>query len=197
MKNKTNALVIICLSIWTFSCQHSPPNLTSEKVILDQSYDKKPEWIQKQEVTWTEGKNIYYKNSYTIRGDQRINACYELARLSLYENIVSEIGSKFKAENNLASEGTLESENDLITKSVTENVSGYLKGIRIKSRGFERYSLKENERVDCHILTEISQSDYEKMKNRINQEIISVSADVAQQVRDKQKRFFANDKDQE
>jgi len=175
-------------------CQHTAPTLNLEKRILDQSYEDKPDWIKKTDVTWTEGSFIYYKNTFTVRGDQRVNACYELARLGLYESLISEIGSEIKAENNLASEGTLESESDLINKSVSENLSGYLKGVKVKSKAFERYVVKDNERVDCHLLTEISKSDYEKMKNRIGQEILSVSAEVTQALREKQKRFFSSEK---
>ena len=125
-----------------------------------------------------------------MRGDQRINACYDLARLGLFETILAEVRSELKAANDLASEGTSENEDALLTKSLSENLGGTLRGVKIRSRAFERYEINQVERIDCHVLSEMSERDYQKIKNEVVKAKTSVADAVSEAVREKQKEFF-------
>lgn len=187
-----SGLVTLTLGLSFTGCATGPESVSgTAKRVLDRSYDEKPDWLTNQDVSWKDSGLVFYKSTYTVRGDQRINACYDLARLGLFETVLTEVRSELKASNDLASEGTSENEDSLLVKSLSETLQGTLKGVRVKSKAFERYEINEVERVDCHILTEISEKDYLKIKNEIKTAQTSVTEDVAQAVRGKQKRFFS------
>ncbi len=167
------------------------------KVILDKSYmNDRPDWSINEKDSWAENETIYIKTSYTVRGDQRVNACYDLARLSVHEGLLAEIKSDVRAENNLASEGLSENEEQLMTKSLSESLKGAISGVNIQSRLFERYLINSTERIDCMILATMKKTDYEKLKRNSAQIVLSVAPGVAEAVREKQKNFFASEKEQ-
>ena len=187
MKNK----MIMSLGILILNgCANMVP-ASMTKMIVDKSYSNhRPDWMDNQKESWEENDSIYFKTTYTIRGDQRMNVCYDLARLSVHETVLAEIKSDIRAENNLASEGLSENEDQMITKSLTESLKGTISGLNIQSKMFERYVINSTERIDCSILTSIKKSDYAKVKRNSAQVVLSVRAKVADAVREKQQRFF-------
>ena len=190
MKNK----VIIGIGFLVLNgCANMVPTAMT-KVIIDKSYSSgRPDWMENQKDSWEEKESVYFKTTYTIRGDQRVNACYDLARLSVHESVLAEVKSDIRAENNLASEGLSENEDQMITKSLTESLKGTISGLNVQSKVFERYVINHTERIDCSVLTSMKKTDYEKAKRNSAQAVLSVHAKVAEVVREKQQRFFASE----
>ena len=189
-KKKSKIAIGLTSLLLLAGCSHGPGYKRESKTILDRSYEEMPAWLSQQDLSWKDGDKVFYKNAYTVRGDQRVNACYDLARLGLFETILAEVRSELKAANDLASEGANENEDALLTKSLSETLAGTLRGIKIKSRAFERYEINQIERIDCHVLSEISERDYQKIKNEVVKAKTSVSDSVTEAVREKQKDFF-------
>ena len=186
-------MFLLIVSVLSYSCSHQTMTSSNRKII-DKSYDEKPEWLMKQDDFWKNEDKLNFKFTYTISGEQRTNACFELARLGINELILSELKSEIKAQNNLASEGLSENESEFLNKSLTENLSGEIHGLRIKSKAFERYIVGEKERIDCSILTEMSSLDYNKIKSKALSNNYSIKQEVADTIREKQKDFFESSK---
>lgn len=191
---KLKNILVVGFGVLAFTGCATVTQKSLGKVILDKSYTKdRPDWSVHEKDSWAENDMIYIKSSYTVRGDQRVNACYDLARLSVHEGLLAEIKSDIRAENNLASEGLSENEEQLMTKSLSESLKGSISGVNIQSRIFERYLINSTERIDCLILAAIKKDEYEKLKRNSAKIVLSVTPQVAEAVREKQKNFFASE----
>ena len=87
MEGSMKNIIILIYLISVFGCA-SNTIIESNKKIVDVSYKVRPEWILNSENSWKQDDKVLFKLDYTINGNQRINACYELARLGLFEQIL-------------------------------------------------------------------------------------------------------------
>ena len=187
-------IALISVEVLIFAgCANTPVSSKNTKIIIEQSYSgSKPEWIAKDLISWSDDQLVYFKTSYTIRGDQRVNGCYELAKLLINETLVGEIKSEVKAESNLANEGISEGNDVLLTKSITHTSEGIVKGLRSIAQAYERSLTNEIERVECFVLTQIPKSEYAALKSQSINNLLSVKREVAEAVRKRQSEFFNN-----
>ena len=138
------------------------------RIVIDSTTgdDDLPKWTRDGRKSWKDDSRIYIKGNYTVRGDQRLNSCFELARLEAKEVMLAEIKTSVKNEINAASEGLSESSDLFLTKSSTEESSGLITGFQMNEQYFERYLVNQTERVDCFVLGSISLQDYESVKKK-------------------------------
>lgn len=192
MKTLIN-LVLLFGALGLFSCSISPK--VQQREILENSLrgESMPKWVAEAKVAWEEDSNHYFKSSYTVAGNQRINGCYDLAKLELKENLLSELSQDVKGELNLANEGISEGLDPLITKSVRTSIDGTIRGLKTQEQIFERYKISDIERVDCYVKSSMTKSDYQLLKNSVLKQMASVNAEVAEAVRKRQKDFFKSD----
>ena len=170
-------------------------NKAEQRITLDNSnggLSQLPEWTRTGQTAWvdSDNKNMIFVATYTVRGDQRVNACFDLARIDMKENVLAEISTKIKSEMNLATDGTNENAEVLLTKSFHQQSYGQLKGLKIQQQVFERYKIGENERIDCYVLGKLSIENYNLIKNVVNTQLVKISSEVADSVRKKQVDFF-------
>ena len=95
MKN----LLFFLSAIAVVSCSSTP-----KRVLLDSSVSKRPKWTQKADVSWKKDKHTFYKRDYTVRGDQREDACIDLAELEVKEALITEIQEELKGAMDNASD---------------------------------------------------------------------------------------------
>lgn len=163
-----------------------------KKIVLDNTLggEALPPWTRDGKVGWVEGKEHFLKAQYSIRGDQRVNACYDLAKMELKENLITEISSDIKGEINLAVEGISEASGAVLTKSFLQSMDANVRGLTIKEQLFERYVLSDAERVDCFVMGMITQSEYQNLKNNILQKMEQSSPAIAEALKKRQVKFF-------
>lgn len=170
-------------------------SIKESRVVIDNSFGNKnslPEWVRDSRASWIDpdSKHLKYKTTYTIRGDQRTNACFELAKLEIKQNVISEISTSITGELNLASDGMNENSEIIITKSFNEQFSALVKGLKFESQFFERYVIADNERIDCFVQATMSPEDYQLLKKELINKMEKMSSQVAEAVRKKQVNFF-------
>jgi hypothetical protein len=200
MKNSSKifkvAVMIGYLMMGAIAC--SSKGLKEElrkKVVIDNAMggEKMPDWTRDGKVSWEDGKNRVYKGVFTVRGDQRVSGCYDLAKMEIKENLISEISSEIKGEINLASEGINEAMDPMINKSFHQQMEASIRGLNIQEQLFERYIIEDTERIDCFVMGSIAQTDYRALKNNIIQKLSKNSAEVANAMKTKQVNFFTPD----
>ncbi|MGK5087019.1 hypothetical protein WDW86_05630 [Bdellovibrionota bacterium FG-2] len=160
-----------------------------KKVVLDESSNK-PSWVSNSHTTWEEGGKIFFKASQQVRGNERLNACYDLARLNGKEAVISGIQEDVKGALD-SHEATLsENAEVLLNKSRSAELAGKISGLRFTEDYFVRYQIGDNERIDCYVVGEVTSSDYNKMKLAIVHKIEAADPRVKEQIAQKHIEFF-------
>ena len=140
-----------------------------KKIILNSSSSKKPEWVDSSDLSWEKDKRYFFKGDYTIRGDERVNACVDLAKMNVKESFITEIQEELKGALASATESIQNSAEILLTKSQLSKYQGSIRGLRFKSKYWEKYVLaNEEEKVSCYVLAEIDKKSYVKKQEENN-----------------------------
>jgi hypothetical protein len=196
---KTKYLVILSLPIALAACS-TTSKVAEEKaaarrrVVIDNTYHGPtlPEWTRDGKSSWDDGKVLYFKAEHTVRGDQRIDACFDLAKMNLKENLVTEISATIKGEINLASEGISEASETALTKSFTQQIEANITGLKHSEQLFERYLNGDTERIDCFVMSKMTHDDYSMLKTHVLQKAAKSNSELAEILRKRQAQFFSN-----
>ena len=166
-----------------------------QKTVLDNSVQGKslPNWTRETKVSWSDQELIYFRSTYAVRGDQRVNGCYDLAKLNVKENLLSEMNNEIRGELNLADSGIAENTDPMITKAIQSSIEGKVRGLRITEEAYERYIVNHTERIDCFVLAEMTKGDYQKLKISVLTKLSSVSEDVSRALQKRQAEFFGSE----
>jgi hypothetical protein len=186
------ALLVILLGAGCAQSAKTPNRLVLENSMHGEDL---PKWVMQSKVGWIESDRQLFKASYTVQGNQRVNGCYDLAKIELKENLLSELSQDVKGEINLANEGIAENLSPLITKSIRTSIDGNIKGLKTEELVYERYVISDIERIDCYVKSSMSKSDYQQLKISVLKQMSSVSAEVAEALRRRQKDFFDQNSD--
>lgn len=149
---------------------------TQQRKFLDSTHhsDTPPTWVDADKIRWEEGEQIFFKSSHSVRGNERVNGCYDLARLDTKEKVLSEIENDIKGRIDNVSQGLSEAAEVALGKVRSERYSGNAAGIRFTDQYFERYFVAQTERVDCHVLGHISKADYQMLARNVATRVIQV-----------------------
>jgi hypothetical protein len=135
-------------------------------------------------------ESLLLKGTQTVRGDQRVNACYDFAKMDAKENLISEIQATIRGEINQVSEGTTEIDQIALNKMLQQTVEGSIRGLRLTETAFERYEIKSVERIDCFVLMTLKKSDYQKMKNTLASQVKALSPELSNALLNRSVNFF-------
>lgn len=165
----------------------------SGRVFLDSTThrDNPPDWVDRTRTVWEKDGRIYLKASHTVRGDERVNGCFDLARLDSKERILSEIANDVKGSLDNAQQSISESAEVVLGKVRSGQFDGRLSGLRFSEEYYERYRIGEQERVDCHVLGEIRETDYNAVKKSILERVVAVDPRLKEAITKKQIDFFS------
>lgn len=190
MKN----LKILVLLLLT-GCAVSGVN-EQHRIVLEKSSRESamPGWISDSQVTWLKADKVFYKSQYSVRGDQRVNACFDLVKAEAKEKLVDEIRSNFKSETNGYTQGAGEIDNQELNKMFVSSVNSIISGFRLSESAYERYSINNNERIDCFVLYEMSLKDLTDLKLRMQSNKSNVNKEIQQAIIDRGVSFLTNTK---
>jgi len=165
------------------------------RVVIDNTYHRPalPDWTRDGKLSWEEKDVIVFKAQHTVRGDQRVDSCFDLAKMDLKENLVTEISSNLRGEINLASEGMSEASETAITKSFTQQLEADIAGLKLSEQLFERYLNADIERIDCFVMGKMTRRDYEALRMRVLQNTAKSNSELAQILKHRQLNFFNRD----
>ena len=156
--------------------------------------DSPPEWVNSTKATWENKEKVFIRSSYSVKGNERVNGCYDLAKLDSKEALLSEISNDVKGSLDNAQQSISEDAEVVLGKVRTGEFGGRVMGMRFSEQYFERYLVGQVERVDCHVLAEIKAGDYNRIKREIVDKIVSVDPRLKEAITKKQVDFFKKDK---
>lgn len=159
------------------------------KVILDSSPNR-PSWVGTNTMTWQEDGKLFLKAIHTVRGNERLNGCYDLAKLDAKEQLLGEIANDVKGSLDNAQESISEQAEVVLTKVRSSEYEGQISGLRFSEQYFERYQIGDNERIDCHVLSEMTTADYNKTKQAVVNKVVAVDPRIKEAIAKKNINFF-------
>lgn len=164
------------------------------KTVLERSTKENslPNWVSDSKVNWVKEDKIFYKSQYSIRGDQRINACFDLARAEAKEKLIDEIKTNFKGETNSYIQGASELDNQELNKMFVSSVNSIISGFRLSETAYERYSIGNTERVDCFVLYEMTTKDLNDLKIRMQTRGSTVNKEIQKAIDERGVSFLTN-----
>jgi len=167
-----------------------------QRVFLDSTLrkDSPPEWVNQVQVAKEENDKIVFRASFTARGNERIAACFDLARLDAKEKILSEVNNDVRGSLDNAQQSISEDAEAVLGKVRTASFQGKLRGLRFSEEYFERYMIGDTERIDCHVLGEMKLSDYNNLKRSVVDDLARVDTRVKEAITRKQIDFFESKK---
>lgn len=182
MKNKlwTAIWAVLALS----GCATQPTGL------LTSSQDSRPSWVNSPKVTWLEGMQIYFKTQYSIRGDERLNGCYQLAKLESKEALLREIADEIHGQIDSAQQSLSENAELLLNQSRSSEFGGRVTGLRSLEQYHERTKVDGVERIDCYLLTSLSKADYDSIRREVIYKVVSVDPALKETLNRRQIQFY-------
>ena len=163
------------------------------RVFLDSTThsDNAPSWVKQTKVSWEEKDKVFIRSSHSVRGNERVNGCFDLARLDSKESILSEIANDVRGTLDNAQQSISEDAEVVLGKVRSSEFSGRITGLRFSEQYYERYFVGDTERVDCHVLGEIKNADYSRIKRAVVDRITSVDPQLKEAITRKHVDFFA------
>ena len=182
LKQLPKALLFLALA----ACSSTP---SLKKTILDQS-GSEPAWVGNSKTSWEESGRRVFRSSQQIRGNERLSGCYDLARINGRSLIVSEIQSQIRGVLDTHEASLSENAEILLSKSRSEEFGARATGIRFSEEYFLRFRIEDEERIDCHVLAEISNEDYRSLKRKILYQVEEADPRLKEQIKQKHIDFF-------
>jgi hypothetical protein len=163
-----------------------------KRVWIDSSShtDDPPSWVEGLKIIWEKDAKVYIRSTQTIRGDERVNGCYDLAKLDAKEAILTELASEVRGSLDNAQQSINENAEVVLGKVRSGEFQGRITGLRHSEQYFERYKVGDVERIDCHVLSEMTREDYDKVKRSVLDRLQKVDARLREAITKKQINFF-------
>lgn len=152
--------------------------------------ESSPRWVSNLKTTWEDKGKILLKSSHTVRGDERVNACFDLARLDAKETLLTEIAEDVRGTMDNAQQEISENAEAVLGKVRSAEFNGRITGLRFSEQYFERYLIGGVERVDCHVLGEIKESDYNRVKSLVVNKLTAIDPRIKEAISQKHIDFF-------
>jgi len=168
----------------------SGPQLRRVFVDSTSHRDDLPDWAKSTQTSWEKDGKIFVMATNNVRGTDRVDGCYDLARLNAKEQILSEIANDVRGRLDNAQQSISESAEVVLGKVRSGEFEGRLTGLRFSQAYYERYMLGETEKISCYVLSEIKQSDYDQVKRSVVDKVVAVDPKIKEAILSKQVDFF-------
>ena len=154
-------------------------------------HKQRPAWVADPKVTWTEGDQVFFKTQYSVRGDERLNGCYQLAKLESKETLLREIAEEIRGRIDNAQQSISENAEILLNQSRTSEFQGRVTGVRNLEQYNERTLLNGEERIDCFLLSAIRNSDYESVRRAVVTRVVGADPKLKETLNQRQVDFYS------
>ncbi|MCB0342636.1 MAG: hypothetical protein H6626_01890 [Pseudobdellovibrionaceae bacterium] len=164
------------------------------RVVLDRATDRgRPDWVASTKMSWVEGDSYKFVARHTIRGDERVAGCYQLAQLDTKQVVLSQISDDVRGLIDNAQQSLMEDSESLLSLVRSSKFSGTITGLRMEESYYERYVIGDQERVDCFVLASIEKAQYNITRQRVLHKIVEVDPRLKDAILEKQKAFLTSD----
>lgn len=161
-----------------------------KKIVLDESPGSAPAWVTDSKTAWEADGILNVRATQQIRGNERLSGCYDLARLNAKTLIVTEIQEEIRGLLTTHEASISENAEIVLSKSRSAEFNARAQGVRSVGEHFVRYRIGEEERIDCHVLSNISKDDYNRLKRAILYKVEEADPKLKEQIRQKHIDFF-------
>lgn len=184
------------LSLAVFETACSTLSVMDKRVFLDSTLheDSPPSWVKSTQTREEKSGTIRIRSTHTVRGNERVNGCFDLARLDAREVILTEIAADLRGRLDEAQQSLSESAELVLTKSRSQTFEGKLNGMKFNEEYFERYRIGDQERIDCFVQAEMSTADYQTLKRAIVDKVTAADPRLKATVLARQIQFFSEEK---
>jgi hypothetical protein len=171
------------------SCASGPQ---MRRVFVDSTthHDDIPDWAKSDKTSWEKDGKIFVMAASNARGTDRVDGCYDLARLNAKEQILSEIANDIRGRLDNAQQSISENAEVVLGKVRSGEFEGRLTGLRFTNSYYERYMLGDMQKLSCYVLSEIRQSDYDSVKRAVVDKVVAVDPKIKEAILSKQVEFF-------
>ena len=174
------------------ACSSGP----AKKIVLDSSTPNRPDWVDSSKLAWKDDKKIFFRGTYTIRGDERANACVDLAKLGVKEALITEIQEELKGAVDSAQDSIRADAEIILTNSRSARYQGAITGLRFTSSYWEKYALiNRDQRISCFVLGRISEVEFRQTKKNVLNKITRANPKLKEAITKKQINFFEEKRD--
>lgn len=156
----------------------------------------RPDWVSSNKITWNEGDQIFIRTQYVIRGDERVNGCYQLAKLETKETVLREISEQIRGQIDSAQQSISEDAEAILNQSRSSEFKGRVIGMRNLEQYHERAKVSGTERIECFLLSSIKTQDYEKIRKEVVDKLVAVDSELKAALNRRQIDFFSANKTQ-
>lgn len=138
------------------------------RVVLDSS-GTKPKWAEGGKMFWEEGGKYLVKSAQQVRGDQRVQACLDLAQVNAYTVILTGIEQEIRSTLDSVELSMNENAEAAFAKSSSmgADIKRKVRGLQMTETYYERAKIGDAERIDCQVLGEIKKESYDSLKRLI------------------------------
>ena len=163
------------------------------RIFLDSSThkDEPPSWVQSTKLVSKDNGIFVIKTESSVLGSERVNGCFDLARLDTAEHVMSEIANDIKGSIDNAQQSISENAEIILGKVRSSEYRGRLTGLRFTDQYFERYTIADNERINCYLRAELDQADYNRAKRSVVDGVVASDPRLKEAITRKQIDFFA------
>lgn len=151
----------------------------------------KPKWVDSTKLAWNEGDEVFFRTQYTIKGDERVNGCYQLAKLEVKETLLREMAEEIRGQIDNAQQSISENAEIILNQSRSGEFSGRVTGLRHLEQYHERFKVGGSERIDCFVLSVIKKSEYEAIRKVIVFKMAEVDPGLKAAMNKRQIDFFS------
>ncbi len=182
----------IILVGWLMSLS-SCASFTHSRVFLDSSThtDSPPDWVKSNKISWEKDGVHKFKIEQAVRGNERVNGCYDLARLNGHEVVISEMAVEIRGKIDNANTSISEDAEIMLDKIRQSQFQGRVVGLKFREQYYERTKVTDTERVNCYLLGEMSDSDYIKLQRRVVDKVAEIDPSIRKAIRKSQLDFIA------
>lgn len=188
MKNRT---LMLAIGLALSACSGSG----IKRVVIEESKTR-PNWVDDERLSYEQDDRIWFKSRDTVRGDQRLNACFLLAANDNREAMLRAIVDGMRGATDEAQADISENAELVLGKVRSGEWSGKIYGFRDEGQFFQRVQIRDEasgsvtERLDCFVLSSIGKSDYAKTRAEVMNRIVAIDPKIKEAIGNKQADFF-------
>ncbi len=184
-------LIVLGLCVFVARCSSTTKH-EAGRVFVDSSTheDRPPQFVSSTKTTWEENGKVFFKSLHVVSGNERVNGCFDLAKLDSSETLLTEIANDVRGSIENAQQSISEQAEAVLGKVRSSEWSGRLTGLRHTENYFERYRIGDQERINCYVLSEMKLDDYAATKRRVVEKIAAVDPRLKEAINKKQIDFF-------
>ncbi len=162
---------------------------TRSRVVIDAS-GARPDWVDSSRVRTEADDRVRIRGRHTVRGNERVSACLELAILDAQSELMRGIASDFRVRIEEATQGVSEAAEQVLSQTRVSESRGQLRGFRRSEEYTERYLAGDQERIDCYVLAELSSADFASLKRSLGERVIAADPRVKEAILQNQVDFL-------